>query len=53
MNREPESHAIGLMSRFIGETGTRLVGVEAAGEGLQGRHAAAGLAGMDMGEAST
>jgi tryptophan synthase beta chain len=35
------SNAIGLMSRFIGEPGTRLVGVEAAGEGLAGRHAAA------------
>jgi tryptophan synthase beta chain len=35
------SNAIGLMSRFIAETGTRLIGVEAAGEGLDGRHAAA------------
>jgi tryptophan synthase beta subunit len=35
------SNAIGLLARFIGETGTRLVGVEAAGEGLGGRHAAA------------
>ena len=35
------SNAIGLLARFIGETGTRLVGVEAAGEGLTGRHAAA------------
>ena len=35
------SNGIGLLSRFIGETGTRLVGVEAAGEGLQRRHAAA------------
>ncbi len=39
------SNAIGLMTRFIGETGTRLVGVEAAGEGLDGRHAAALSAG--------
>ncbi len=39
------SNAIGLFTRFIGETGTRLVGVEAAGEGLQGRHAAALSAG--------
>jgi tryptophan synthase beta subunit len=39
------SNAIGLMTRFIGETGTRLVGVEAAGEGLTGRHAAALSAG--------
>jgi tryptophan synthase beta chain len=35
------SNAIGLFARFIGETDTRLVGVEAAGEGLAGRHAAA------------
>ena len=35
------SNAIGLLARFIGETDTRLVGVEAAGEGLTGRHAAA------------
>jgi tryptophan synthase beta chain len=39
------SNSIGLFSRFIGETGTRLVGVEAAGEGLDGRHAAALSAG--------
>jgi tryptophan synthase beta chain len=39
------SNAIGLMTRFIAETGTRLVGVEAAGEGLGGRHAAALSAG--------
>ncbi len=39
------SNAIGLMTRFIGETGTRLIGVEAAGEGLDGRHAAALSAG--------
>ena len=35
------SNGIGLLSRFIGETGTRLIGVEAAGEGLRRRHAAA------------
>jgi tryptophan synthase beta subunit len=35
------SNAIGLLSRFIGEPDTRLIGVEAAGEGLRGRHAAA------------
>ncbi|HEY5719544.1 MAG TPA: tryptophan synthase subunit beta, partial [Gammaproteobacteria bacterium] len=35
------SNAMGLLTRFIGETETRLVGVEAAGEGLDGRHAAA------------
>jgi tryptophan synthase beta subunit len=35
------SNAMGLLARFIGETDTRLIGVEAAGEGLQGRHAAA------------
>jgi tryptophan synthase beta subunit len=35
------SNAIGLLSRFIGEPSVRLVGVEAAGEGLAGRHAAA------------
>jgi tryptophan synthase beta chain len=35
------SNAIGLFARFIGELDTRLVGVEAAGEGLAGRHAAA------------
>ena len=39
------SNAIGLFSRFIGETSTRLIGVEAAGEGLGGRHAAALSAG--------
>jgi tryptophan synthase beta chain len=39
------SNAIGLLTRFIGETGTRLIGVEAAGEGLDGRHAAALSAG--------
>jgi tryptophan synthase beta subunit len=35
------SNAIGLLTRFIGELDTRLVGVEAAGEGLSGKHAAA------------
>ncbi|MEX1345534.1 MAG: tryptophan synthase subunit beta [Candidatus Limnocylindrales bacterium] len=35
------SNAMGLLARFIGETHTRLIGVEAAGEGLTGRHAAA------------
>ena len=35
------SNAIGLLSRFVGEPTVRLVGVEAAGEGLTGRHAAA------------
>jgi tryptophan synthase beta subunit len=35
------SNAIGLMARFVGEPATRLVGVEAAGEGLAGKHAAA------------
>ncbi|MFV2063632.1 MAG: tryptophan synthase subunit beta [Chloroflexota bacterium] len=35
------SNAIGLFTRFIGEPDTRLIGVEAAGEGLDGRHAAA------------
>jgi tryptophan synthase beta chain len=39
------SNAMGLLTRFIGETGTRLIGVEAAGEGLDGRHAAALLGG--------
>ncbi|MGH2467354.1 MAG: tryptophan synthase subunit beta, partial [Candidatus Limnocylindrales bacterium] len=36
------SNGIGLFSRFIGEPAVRLVGVEAAGEGIaSGRHAAA------------
>ncbi len=35
------SNAIGLLSRFVGEPSVRLVGVEAAGEGLTRRHAAA------------
>ncbi len=42
------SNAIGLLSRFIGEPKVRLIGVEAAGEGLKGRHAAA-LAGGSPG----
>ena len=42
------SNAIGLLSRFIGESSVRLIGVEAAGEGLKGRHAAA-LAGGSPG----
>jgi tryptophan synthase beta subunit len=42
------SNAIGLLSRLIGETDTRLIGVEAAGEGLHARHAAA-LAGGSLG----
>ncbi len=43
------SNALGLRSRFIGEPGVRLVGVEAAGDGLAtGRHAAA-LAGGSPG----
>jgi tryptophan synthase beta chain len=35
------SNAMGLLTRFLGETDIRLIGVEAAGEGLDGRHAAA------------
>jgi tryptophan synthase beta chain len=35
------SNAIGLLARFIGEPSMRVVGVEAAGEGLHGKHAAA------------
>jgi tryptophan synthase beta chain len=42
------SNAIGLLSRFIGESDVRIVGVEAAGEGLAARHAAA-LAGGSPG----
>jgi tryptophan synthase beta chain len=42
------SNAIGLRARFIGEPSVRLVGVEAGGEGLSGRHAAA-LAGGSAG----
>ncbi len=42
------SNAIGLLSRFIGEPSVRIVGVEAAGEGLNGKHAAA-LAGGSPG----
>ena len=34
------SNAMGIFSGFIGDTEVRLVGVEAAGEGLEGRHAA-------------
>ncbi len=34
------SNAAGLFSPFIGDSGVRLVGVEAAGEGLDSRHAA-------------
>jgi tryptophan synthase beta chain len=39
------SNAIGLFARFIGEPAVRLVGVEAAGEGLESGHHAASLAG--------
>jgi tryptophan synthase beta chain len=42
------SNAVGLLARFIGDPAVRLVGVEAGGEGLQGRHAAA-LAGGSPG----
>ncbi|MFO1538980.1 MAG: tryptophan synthase subunit beta [Chloroflexota bacterium] len=35
------SNAIGLFARFIGEPMVRLIGVEAGGEGLAGKHAAA------------
>jgi tryptophan synthase beta chain len=43
------SNALGLLSRFIGEPAVRLMGVEAAGDGLAtGRHAAA-LAGGSPG----
>ncbi len=42
------SNAIGLFARFIGEPGVRLIGVEAGGEGLAARHAAA-LAGGSPG----
>lgn len=42
------SNAMGLLTRFIGEPSVRLVGVEAGGEGLTGRHAAA-LAGGSAG----
>ncbi len=34
------SNAIGMFTAFVGDAGVRLVGVEAAGEGLAGRHAA-------------
>jgi tryptophan synthase beta chain len=43
------SNAIGLFSRFIGEPNVRLVGVEAAGEGLATGHHAAALAGGSPG----
>jgi tryptophan synthase beta chain len=50
------SNAIGLLSRFIGETGTRLAVAEAAGDGMAtGRHAAAiagGTAGILHGSRS-
>mgnify|MGYP001826591178 CR=1 FL=1 len=39
------SNAMGLFTRFLGETDIRLIGVEAAGEGLDGRHAAALMGG--------
>ncbi len=40
------SNAIGLFYPFLGDTGVRLVGVEAAGEGIEtGRHAATLVAG--------
>ncbi|MBA2275916.1 MAG: tryptophan synthase subunit beta [Chloroflexi bacterium] len=42
------SNGIGLFARFIGEPDVRLIGVEAGGEGLAGRHAAA-LAGGSEG----
>jgi tryptophan synthase beta chain len=34
------SNAIGIFAPFVGDEGVRLVGVEASGEGLDGRHAA-------------
>ena len=34
------SNAIGIFAPFVADAGVRLVGVEAAGEGLDGRHAA-------------
>ncbi len=37
------SNAIGIFSEFLGDTGVRLVGVEAAGEGLDGRRHGATL----------
>jgi len=43
------SNAIGLLSRFIGEPDVRLIGVEAAGEGLATGHHAAALAGGSPG----
>ncbi|MET1232809.1 MAG: tryptophan synthase subunit beta [Candidatus Limnocylindrales bacterium] len=43
------SNAIGLLSRFIGEPDVRLIGVEAAGEGVSTGHHAAALAGGSPG----
>ncbi|MGH2407884.1 MAG: tryptophan synthase subunit beta, partial [Candidatus Limnocylindrales bacterium] len=43
------SNAIGLFSRFIGEPAVRLIGVEAAGEGIASGHHAAALAGGSPG----
>ena len=43
------SNAIGLLSRFMGEPDVRLIGVEAAGEGLATGHHAAALAGGSPG----
>ncbi|HEY8198433.1 MAG TPA: tryptophan synthase subunit beta [Candidatus Limnocylindrales bacterium] len=43
------SNAIGLLSRFIGEPDVRLIGVEAAGEGVATGHHAAALAGGSPG----
>jgi len=39
------SNAIGSFVPFVGETGVELIGVEAAGEGLHGRHGASLVAG--------
>jgi tryptophan synthase beta chain len=39
------SNAMGIFSGFVGDPGVRLVGVEAAGEGLHARHAATMSAG--------
>ena len=43
------SNAIGLFARFIGEPGVRLVGVEAAGDGVETQRHAAALAGGSPG----
>ena len=43
------SNAIGLFNRFIGEPSVRLIGVEAAGEGLTTGHHAAALSGGSPG----